>query len=290
MAMKVLRRCVTAACFLMLLGCRSVRPVFVACPAASGKPWTREPSTDETAVIRFAIVGDRTGGCRPGVFEDAVAKLNLLHPDFVLSVGDYIEGRAPGDVLLDEWKEFDAIVAELKRPFFVLPGNHDISDGESLALWEQRYGRPYYHFVYRDVLFLCLNTEDPPQGRIGPRQVEYVREALAANRQARWTFVLMHEPLWLVEHETGFEAVEALLKDRNYTVIAGHHHKFKSTVRHARNYYKIATTGGASSPMIEDGQYDEIVWVTLTPEGPRLVNLLLSGILDDGLQGGGTTP
>ena len=42
--------------------------------------------------FQFAIVTDRTGGHRAGVFEDAIRKLNLLQPEFVVRVGDLIEG------------------------------------------------------------------------------------------------------------------------------------------------------------------------------------------------------
>ena len=35
--------------------------------------------------------------------------------------------------------------------------------------------------VYRDVLFLCLNTEDAGYGRISEAQQAYMADALAAN-------------------------------------------------------------------------------------------------------------
>jgi hypothetical protein len=38
------------------------------------------------------IVTDRTGGHREHVFRDAMPKVNLLRPAFVMSVGDLIEG------------------------------------------------------------------------------------------------------------------------------------------------------------------------------------------------------
>jgi len=61
---------------------------------APGTPHTAKPFGGGPDVFRFAIVADRTGQARPGVFEDAVEKLNLLQPDFVMSVGDLIEGHS----------------------------------------------------------------------------------------------------------------------------------------------------------------------------------------------------
>jgi len=118
--------------------------------------------TDEDA-FQFAIVGDRTGGHRPGVFERAVAQINLLQPEFVVGVGDLIEGYSDDRQKLErEWDESDAIVERLDMPFFYTVGNHDIGNELSRNMWRERLGRDYYAFIYRDVLFLSLNTEDPP--------------------------------------------------------------------------------------------------------------------------------
>jgi len=114
--------------------------------------------------FQFLIVGDRTGGHRPGVFDKAMDQVNLLRPEFVIGVGDLIEGYSTDASTLDqEWTEIEGMIAKLKSRFFYVAGNHDISNNTMADLWLQRRGPSYYHFVYRDVLFLVLNTEDPPQ-------------------------------------------------------------------------------------------------------------------------------
>src|SRR5271168_3524774 len=55
-------------------------------------PWTNLRLNNDPAEFRFAIVSDRTGGHRPRIFSQAVEQLNLLQPEFVLSVGDLIKG------------------------------------------------------------------------------------------------------------------------------------------------------------------------------------------------------
>ncbi len=118
---------------------------------------------DQPGNFQFVIVGDRTGGHRPGVFRHAVDRINLLQPEFVVGVGDLIEGYKDDTAALkQEWDEFDRIIGRLDMPFFYTVGNHDIGNEPSRDLWHQRYGRDYYYFIYRDVLFLSLNTEDPP--------------------------------------------------------------------------------------------------------------------------------
>ncbi len=44
------------------------------------------------APMRFAIIGDRTGGHVEGVYEEMVAEVEAMKPDFVMTVGDHIEG------------------------------------------------------------------------------------------------------------------------------------------------------------------------------------------------------
>src|SRR5262245_30719135 len=75
-------------------------------------PWTNLDLNNSPADFRFAIVSDRTGGHRENVFARTIEKLNLLQPEFVLSVGDLIEGgkaSAP-DQYVTQWKEFQGYV------------------------------------------------------------------------------------------------------------------------------------------------------------------------------------
>ena len=56
------------------------------------KPWTAKKFLNDPADFQFAIVSDRTGGPREGIFPKAVDKLNELRPEFVITVGDMIQG------------------------------------------------------------------------------------------------------------------------------------------------------------------------------------------------------
>ncbi len=53
--------------------------------------------------FKFAILGDRTGGAQPGVYEEAWRETAADHPAFVVTVGDTIEGG--DDMTMDaEWR------------------------------------------------------------------------------------------------------------------------------------------------------------------------------------------
>ena len=179
------------------------------------KPWTHLNFYNDPKNFKFAIVSDRAGGMRPGIFPDAARKLNLILPEFVMSVGDFIPGNTADRAQLEkEWAEFDAELKPLKVPFFFVPGNHDINNDVMRDVWNERSGVPYYSFVYKNVLFLALDSTGEKGDIVPDCQVESMKKALEKYPDARWTFVFLHHPLWLYDAPTGFAKVEKLLEGR----------------------------------------------------------------------------
>ena len=251
---------------------------------SGAKPWTSLDLNNDDQQFQIAIVTDRTGGHRPGVFMDGVRKLNLLQPEFVMSVGDLIEGYSEDlSTLKAEWKEFNGFIDSLEMPFFYVPGNHDITNKVMEELYLEKFGKTYYHFVYKDVLFLCLNSEDQcrgaGKGSISDEQYGYIENTLNNNADVRWTLVFMHQPLWNQENPERWPDVESLLSDRKHTVFTGHVHHYTKEVRNNGKYFTLATTGGGSrlnGPQF--GEFDHVTWLTMTEDGPVLANLQLEGI------------
>lgn len=249
--------------------------------------------------FQFAIVSDRTGGRRPGVFSRAVEKINLLQPEFVISVGDLIEGYSedPGAWAL-EWSEFETKLSRFQMPFFFCPGNHDIANLPMSKEWHRKFGRSYYDFRYQDCLFVVLNTEDEPQKDreffFKPEQRAWFKQVLDNNKDVRWTFVFMHKPVWsitkhkLPEHNSktlGWDEIEDALQGRKHTVFSGHNHVYAKSVRNGMDYYILATTGGASMLTgMKDGKFDHFCWVTMKDSEPVLANILLDGVEDKNIR------
>ena len=247
-------------------------------------PWTHLKFNNNPEDFQFAIVTDRTGGLRPGVFSDAVDKLNLLQPEFVVSVGDLIEGYTEDRAqLATEWNEFDSMVKRLAMPFFYLPGNHDYTNEVMAEVWRERYGASYYHFVYRDVLFVMLNSNDGGSTHtMSGEQIKWLKDVLADNPEPKWTLVFTHAPLWDRDNQDRWGEVEAMLEARQYTVFAGHHHRYVKAERKGHKYFTLATTGGISSMRgTRFGEFDHLVWVTMSEQGPIIANLMLDGIWDE---------
>ncbi|NIP19041.1 MAG: serine/threonine protein phosphatase [Xanthomonadales bacterium] len=281
-------------------------------------PWTHTDFDDSADKFTFAVFSDLTGGEREGVFAVAVEQLRLLRPEFIVNVGDLIEGGTKDMArLAAEWDSFDRRAGRARAPVFYTGGNHDLTNPVMWEVWEQRYGRRYYHFMYKDVLFLVLDTEDNTAegqeriheireasmevieargwgvfeetgygrleervtGRVSAQQAAYFREVLAANPDTRWTFVLMHKPAWERPGEENFAIIEAALDGRPYTVFYGHEHAYLHQQRHGQDYIRLATTGGVQV----EGKpmaFDHVTLVTVDGRGVDIANLRLSGILD----------
>ena len=297
-------------------------------------PWTARPASGASP-LRFAVIGDRTGLARPGVFEQGIRQISWLQPDFILSVGDMIEGYTQDRTeIARQWAAVDDAIAKAGVPFVHIPGNHDVNNAESLDAWRQRRGPGHYSFTYKGALFIVLNTEDTPTpmpdklarqfygliemmkrdpektqkamierldagtsntgeysaldaAHFGDRQLGFLRDTLLRHPQVRWTFVVMHKPAWKKEYAC-FAPMQALLKGRPYTVIAGHTHYFTHETIDGADYINMGTTGGIFNMDKENGvplrlgpgTMDHAMLVSMASTGPAFANLRLNGLMD----------
>ncbi len=282
------------------------------------KPWTKEINYIKNDLdFTFAIISDLNGGEREGVFSDAVNKINLLVPDFVLSVGDLIDGGTENDsILLQEWESFDLRASQLQMPFFYLPGNHDISNPVMRDFWKNKFGRRYYHFIYKNVLFLMMDSEDfnddffqkmylardnalkilsgevegnyeeteyfkmdqRVYGEFSDDQIDYFTEVLDKYSNIRWIYLLMHKPVWMKENSE-FKKIENILKDKNYTVINGHLHSFSHKSINGNSYITLGTTGG-SQKQGDSNAFDHFTYINIKENTPYMSHIKLDGILN----------
>jgi predicted phosphodiesterase len=296
----------------------AAEPVFQHKVSGQVLPWTNENFDAADNKFTFAVFSDLTGGERPEIFKIAVAQLSLLRPELIINVGDLIEGSTEDPVEIDrQWDSFDDRAGKARAPVFYVGGNHDRTGQFLQDVWEERYGRGYYHFVYKNVLFLVLDTEDNtpermqqifearnhalivmadegrdafdqteyanmpenPAGNISAEQSQYFQDAIAANPDVRWTFLFMHKSPWLREDTTTFTAIEDALADRRYTLFNGHVHAYQHIERRGNDYIRLATTGGAQQP--DRGRsMDHVTLVTVDENGVDIANLLMNGILD----------
>ena len=145
--------------------------------ALSGaQPWTLKEFKNNPDNFQFVVIGDRTGGANvQETFKLAMGQINLLQPEFVINVGDVIEGYSDEKAELHaEWDEVDKMLKTLEMPFFRTPGNHDIANETAQQVWRERHGATYYSFVYKNVLFMVLDSEDGSRPSPPPEMKEKI--------------------------------------------------------------------------------------------------------------------
>jgi len=274
------------------------------------------PPQSNNDLVRFAIIADLTGGEREGVFKVGAEGVRSMQPDFIMSIGDLIEGGTEDVAQMNkEWDAFNQNLNKGNLDFYPVVGNHDISNVAMRHWYEKTVAPRYYHFVYKDTLFIVLDSEDftdqffselkvkrnaaievykrnpadfadteyakmseRQYGEISNAQTDYVLNVIEENKDARWTFLFMHKPVWKDENESNFKRIENVLAGEKYTVFNGHVHGYEYTRRFGQDYIQLATTGGE---MLKSSakNMDHIMWVSLTDK-PSYLNIKLNGMLD----------
>ena len=315
----VFRKTISVVALLLVMGCSGTDPtVFQHNLNKRPTPWTHNRFDNAEDKFTFAIFSDLNGGEREKVFEVAVAQLSLLRPELILSVGDLIDGGTENrETLRQEWESFDVRASRAVAPVFKVGGNHDLTNLTMRDVWMERYGARYYHFIYKNVLFLALDSEDysddrmqeiyearaeyielrdsmePEQvkemkymkmperttGEMGKEQSDYFLKVIAEHPNVDWTFLFMHKPIWLKENDPEFAAIESALSNHPYTMFNGHFHSYSHTIKNGRDYIMLGTTGGSQNADNEMS-FDHVMMVTMTKDGPTIGNLKLDGILD----------
>jgi 3',5'-cyclic-AMP phosphodiesterase len=172
----------------------------------------------------------------------AVARLNALDPlpDVVLLTGDLVDsGEAP-----DEYGHLRRLLAPLRMPYLMIPGNHDGRDALRAVFHDHPHlheDREFIHYVVdADPLrLILLDTLDPGQesGLLDEPRLDWLAARLAQERE-RPTLVAMHHPPFM----TGIQFMDKIscrggdrmadIIRRNpqvERVLCGHVHRFIQT-------------------------------------------------------------
>lgn len=208
--------------------------------------WTAAYSGGSDGTFRFAILGDRTGEAVPGVWEEVWRETDADHPDFVITVGDTIQGG--DDATVDrEWQEQLRILAPYRKyRIFFTPGNHDVWSLDSAEAFEKYAKHPlHYGFDYKQAHFTVLDNSRSDS--LSAEELAFLRNDLQAHAKQPLKFVFSHRPSWILQVVLGnshFPLHELAKEYGVHYVIAGHIHQMLHFELDGITYLSMASAGG----------------------------------------------
>ena len=249
-----------------------------ACPAVAA-------AEDGAALYRLVILSDRTGGHTPGIYPEVIEGINLLNPDLVVTVGDHIEGYGEDyERAHAEWDSLLVLLRALEAPVYMTPGNHDIWDDQSEAIYREKTGRaPFYSFDHGGTHFVILDNSRLESWDTIPAQLfswllSDLRETDAEN-----IFVFFHKPFWDQSLRRGKtdRLHEILVQYGVDAVFCGHYHRNFTGTFDGIEYMTVGSSGGAiyDTPQPElTGGFFQFAWVTVTETGHEVAIVKNGGV------------
>ncbi len=194
------------------------------------------------------------------LYERAVAKINILHPDFVVITGDFVHDKNSAS----EINEFKRITAKInpKIPVYYTPGNHDLGqnpDETNLKIYKKNFGSDKFSFDHKGSSFIGFNSslikarlEKPEQN-----QFNWLAKKLKKSRDAQHIVLFCHYPFFnkTVDEPTAYSNIDQdyrekylnLFRDNKVAALfSGHYHNNKLL-----NYgqMQLVTTGALGKPL-----------------------------------------
>lgn len=264
------------------------------------------PKDEDT--FHFVLYGDRTGGVPAGleVLKQAVKDTNLMDPDFVLTVGDLIQGYNRPEEWMFQMRRYKGIMEQLNMPWFPVAGNHDIywasRDPERPKIhheenYELHFGPLWYAFEHKHSGFIILFSDEgnpttgeksfrnPELQMVSDEQLDFLKQSLERFKDKKHVFLSLHHPRWIGGYYEGsnWPAVHKMLVEAgNVTaVFGGHIHRMRFDPKDGIDYFALATTGGSlSAEMPEVGLLHHYNVVSVRPDGYSVATVPVGTIID----------
>ncbi len=162
-------------------------------------PFNKLYLTDTSSEYSFIVSGHFHGASSnastfpASTLQANIDTLNLLHPSFLMSLGDMF--LDVNQSYIDHYQR--SLFDKLKMPLFNAVGNHDCSNGN---MYEKIFGAEYFTFKKDSELFIVLNTE-VNDGSIKNNQLSFLTDVLKKETYCKNIFIFSHRPVWAENNE-----------------------------------------------------------------------------------------
>jgi 3',5'-cyclic AMP phosphodiesterase CpdA len=231
-------------------------------------------SPQQSQKFRFALIGDRTGGAKAGVYEAVWREINVWRPDFAINAGDTIEGDSDAMAEL-QWRQLRPLFRRFQRTIYFTPGNHDIWSEASRRLYEKETGRPaHYGFNYENAHFTVLNNSG--SFNLSAEEMLFLSTDLERNKARTPKFVFFHQPFWLLPlklQNAAFPFHQLVRKYGVSYVVSAHVHQFSRMERDGIVYMMAGSSGGrlrGHDPVKEFNQGWFYQWLRVNVKGSAI--------------------
>lgn len=197
----------------------------------------------------FAIAGDNHENVE--VYKELIQKVNASQAVFFVDLGDTT--RVSG---LSEYVEKKAMLNDLKVPYHMVIGHHDIV-GNGYDYWQQYFGATYYSWDYENAHFVVLDDVSY-YNAFSEDELAWLEKDLSSNPK-QLKFVFLHSPPrcpFVDPSQLGFKGPNSEERIDKFLSIIKKYKIDQIYAAHIHNLlnYKISgipitVTGGAGGPL-----------------------------------------
>ncbi|GAO39199.1 putative hydrolase [Sphingomonas changbaiensis NBRC 104936] len=189
-----------------------------------------------------------------GTLKEVIAKAKALpvRPDFIIHTGDVTHLATP-----EQFDLAQQMLGEFGVPIHVVPGEHDIVDGNDPRPFLDRFGRAargegWYSFDAGGAHFVALvnsiHLGDRGMGTLGEAQLAWLGQDLAGRSASTPIIVFAHFPLWDLYSDWGWgtadgaQALSLLKRFGSVTVLNGHIHQVQQKIEGDLTFHTARST------------------------------------------------
>ncbi len=155
-----------------------------------------DAKSQNDSIYSFYVAGHAYGahaGTNIGLHPPLLKKLNEYSDSVVMGI--FLTGDIVNQSTTASWNQVEKELSGLGLNSFYVMGNHD-DNSIGHEVFRKKHGGLYYYFVYRNDLFIVLNSTESDRS-ISTAQLAFL-DGILSGTDSRWdrAFIFFHEVIW----------------------------------------------------------------------------------------------